>query len=177
MNFMTLLYLFSLFPKNSVIKNSEYPLCKNCIYYRPSVLDIFSDEKFGKCIKYGTKDTVSGVIYYNYASSYRKYYSENCGIEGKDFVDRPDFITLINNTLQSLSEKSSKNNSTREKKQTTIYNDDTAHEKNGEEKEGCFLEEENCSTEFCNECFTEICKKKPTDFIDVDIVSDKFTRY
>jgi hypothetical protein len=183
MRFLSLLSLFSLFHKKRFIENGEYPLCKNCVYYLPSLVDIFSYEKYGKCAKYGTKNVVSGYISYNYAS-YCRIYSDNCGKEGKDFVARPDIITFINDTMVYFSEKSIKSRYIWEKIQSTNYNNEvkyTSKEKEEEtEKEtkiNCIPEENNCSTEFCNECYSENCKKKSTKIVDTEIVSDKFTKY
>ena len=45
-----------------VIRNVNFPICKNCVYYR---------NKAGKCVKFGVMDLVSGVVNYQSAQSIR----------------------------------------------------------------------------------------------------------
>ena len=170
---MKLSFLFSFFslsPKNSIIENEAYPVCKNCVYYQPHLLDALFHNRMGKCTKYGKKEVVSGIIQYEFASMCRlsKY---KCGITGNDFVERPELLLkLINNKIQHFSEKSSKNKYIYEKIQSMRIEDKTSPEKvteeNGEEPKkkemnNCASEESgNCSTEFCSECYSINCKKK-----------------
>jgi len=178
---MKLSFLFSLFslaPKKSFIENGEYPLCKNCIYYRPNPFEILTPYQFGKCTKYGKKEVVSGMISYEYADLCRKN-NEKCGVSGKNYVGCPDLLVLINNTFQSFSEKSSKSSYVREKIQSTYDNNQIIDTSKMEElyENSCASEQKNCSTEFCNECYSEKYKKKATTFIDVDVVSANNTKY
>jgi len=170
MKFSFLFSLFSLSPKKSIIENGAYPLCKNCIYYRPNPLDILTQYQYGKCTKYGTKEVVSGYICYDFADLCRRY-EEKCGKTGKDYIVRPDFFTLINNTIQVFTDKSSKDKYLCEKIRSIPMEDYKPIEKETEKEtereiENCASEEEDCSTEFCNECYSENCKKKSTKIID-----------
>jgi hypothetical protein len=171
---MKLSFLFSFFslsPKNSIIENGAYPVCKNCVYYQPHLSDTLFNNRIGKCTKYGKKEVVSGIIQYDFASVCRlsKY---KCGITGNDFVERPELLLTINNTMQYFSENSSKSKYICEKIQSMCIENKTSPE-NGEENgkneeqiekkemNNCASEESgNCSTEFCNECYSIDCKKK-----------------
>jgi hypothetical protein len=65
------------------IKNINIPSCRNCIYYKPQILNPFSSS-YSKCEFFGSKDINTDYISYNYADLSRK--DENkCGIEGKYF--------------------------------------------------------------------------------------------
>ena len=200
MFFGFVLHLFAMFHhRNSVVENGNYPVCKNCIFYRPNILDIFNFENFGKCTKYGYKDVVSGGVYYNYADTCRSN-EKMCGNTGKDYIAIPSLMSLIMNcSFPSFSEKSKLKRRIYEKIKATSYNrngyspkspnpqrveeedneEEKGEEKKGEEKgkeEYCGSSEEgNCATEFCSECSSseEKTKKKPTKFVDTDIVSEK----
>ena len=66
---------------NNFIKNSEYPICKNCIYYK-------KDESFpnnyllAKCLLFGTQNIISGEIKNDYVDIVRKN-KDQCDIKGK----------------------------------------------------------------------------------------------
>lgn len=97
MRFIILFYLFitSLSIENKpFIKNSNVPLCKNCVYFKsykhPEYFDL------GRCTKFGKMDIISGVIEYQYAYTCRN--NENCcGINGTYFEERkyPDVTMFI----------------------------------------------------------------------------------
>lgn len=171
MNFLSLLWLFSLFCKKSTIENGEYPVCKNCVYYRPSVFDLFPDKKLGKCTKYGTKDVISGCITYDYAFSCR---DEKCGKKGNSFIARPDIMTFINYTIKSMSETSNRNREIWEKIKNMNSNENVEYSPFlEEEKMNCVSEEENCETEFCHECYLENSKKNSTMIVETKIISEE----
>ena len=55
---------------NQIIKYQEYPLCKNCIYFKENTkFPNLSNYKYeyGTCKKFGIKDVVSGKIMYENA--------------------------------------------------------------------------------------------------------------
>jgi hypothetical protein len=183
MKFSFLFSIFSLSPKNNNIENGAYPLCKKCVYFQPHPLDILFNNRLGKCTKYGKREVVSGNIVYDYATVCRLS-NYKCGVTGKDFEEMPDLLTLINETMQYFSENSSKGKYIHEKissicrnctcDNSIVKNQETTEslEKNEEQytKENntvnCTSGEENCSTEFCNECISEDCKKKSTKIVD-----------
>ena len=70
------LKLLLLVPK---IKNIEYPVCKNCVYYIEH-----KDYTLSRCSFFGERNIVSGEIKYNYADLTR--YNE-CGNSGKYFKE------------------------------------------------------------------------------------------
>lgn len=73
---------------NEKIKYLNIPSCKNCIYFRPSLLqlDEMSFYAFGKCQKFGKKDIISGKISYSFADVCRKN-EFKCGFNGNCFVE------------------------------------------------------------------------------------------
>ena len=71
-----------------IIRNNEFPACKNCIHYRPRLFDGDFTSGFNKCEKFGVKNIVTDKITYNYADACRN--DENlCGHEGKHFEKQP----------------------------------------------------------------------------------------
>ena len=68
---------------NQYIKNGDAPSCKDCAYFqKQSSLDY----NMSKCLKYGTKDVISGNIRYEFAINARDYHNVKCGIKGNDYV-------------------------------------------------------------------------------------------
>jgi hypothetical protein len=75
-----------LFQNNKFIKNSEYPVCKNCKFYK--IDQTFpNDYLLGKCTLFGYQNIITGEINHNYADITRK---ENnlCTIKGIYFVKK-----------------------------------------------------------------------------------------
>jgi len=74
--------------RSEKIKHLNAPSCKNCVYFRPSLmkLDENSLYTFGKCQKFGRKDIVSGKIYYSFADLCRTD-EFKCGFNGKYFAE------------------------------------------------------------------------------------------
>jgi len=66
-----------------MIRNIEFPSCKNCKHFTPSINRDFVSE-FGKCNKFGNKDIISDKITYDYVDSCGKD-TYKCGEEGKYF--------------------------------------------------------------------------------------------
>ena len=76
---------------DKIIRNMEFPSCKNCIYYRPTGFSRDFADPLNKCHKFGTKNVVTDEITYQYADICRK--DENlCGNSGKYFVKEPRMI-------------------------------------------------------------------------------------
>lgn len=68
------------------IKYLNSPSCKNCVYFRPSLIKLDDSlYTFGKCHKFGEKDVVSGKIHYSFADLCRTN-EFKCGFKGKYFV-------------------------------------------------------------------------------------------
>lgn len=76
--------LLSMVPTNKIIKNIEFPACKNCIYYKPSFLNNDFTSTFNKCYKFGEKNIVTDEVTYNFADFSRNDETK-CGKEGKYF--------------------------------------------------------------------------------------------
>jgi hypothetical protein len=66
-----------------IIKNSNIPSCKNCIYYKPSLFSDFTSFS-GKCEKIGEKNIITDEIIFEYAKVCRED-NKLCGKEGKHF--------------------------------------------------------------------------------------------
>ena len=75
---------------NKIIRNSEFPICKNCIYYKPSPWNEF-DSPFNKCEKFGSKDIITGKITYDFAESCRGNVNL-CSKEGRFFEKEPRIL-------------------------------------------------------------------------------------
>jgi hypothetical protein len=68
---------------SNMIKNINMPSCRNCIHYKPKFFYDYSSS-FNKCNYFGIKDIETGIITYDYTSSFRS--DENkCGINGTYF--------------------------------------------------------------------------------------------
>ena len=63
-----------------IIKNSDINECIKCIYYNGPKQDSLSM----RCTKYGTKNIITGKIFYDYAEACRKDETK-CGYEGKSY--------------------------------------------------------------------------------------------
>jgi hypothetical protein len=84
---MNLKYLFSaMVPTNKIIKNIEFPSCKNCIYYKPNIVNNDFTSIFNKCEKFGEKNIITGKIEYNFVDLCRNDETK-CGKEGKYFEE------------------------------------------------------------------------------------------
>jgi hypothetical protein len=109
-NIMKILYLLLNFikPKNldRIITNIDTPACKNCVYYKPSVLNSDFTSSLNKCYKFGKKNIITDKVIYDYADMTRQ--DENkCGNEGKHFKLRKNIIFtrlqhIFVSNLQSL---------------------------------------------------------------------------
>lgn len=83
-NVMRIIYLLlSLVNCEKIIRNVNFPACKNCIYYKPSEYNTFVSG-LNKCEKFGDKNINTDEILYDYAESCRKDETK-CGMEGKYF--------------------------------------------------------------------------------------------
>jgi hypothetical protein len=86
-----LLFFFPL--AYAAIKNSQAPICQNCIHYRPTPFSPFSPS-LSKCSQFGTKNIITSEIRYEYADLMRMS-EENCGIEGKYYNESSLLIRAI----------------------------------------------------------------------------------
>jgi len=95
---MKFLYLFYLFPYlfqcEKIIKNLNFPACRNCIHYNPSPYNNDFTSTLNTCNNFGTKDIITDKITYDYADSCRNDESK-CGKEGKYFKYEPDIDMKI----------------------------------------------------------------------------------
>jgi hypothetical protein len=66
------------------------PLCKNCIYYKPSWFDGYN---FGECKKFSKHDNKTDILIYNYTHLCRDNENE-CGKNGTYFQRKIMFTNL-----------------------------------------------------------------------------------
>ena len=87
MKFSWLLLSFSLINCEKLFKNVNIPLCKNCIYYKPSMYFDF-ESNFNECeifdIKNDIKNNTKNIISY-YPVDLCRSNETKCGKEGKYF--------------------------------------------------------------------------------------------
>lgn len=88
------LLLLSMVHSNKIIKNINYPSCRNCIYYKPNSFDNDFTSMVSKCEKFGEKNIITDEIRYNYADSCRDNESK-CGKEGKYFEEEKNINMKI----------------------------------------------------------------------------------
>ena len=70
------------------IKNSDLPICTNCIHFIEYKNNYpFDDNNLGKCKLFGKKNIVTGQIKYEYAENCREN-KEKCDIHGKYFESK-----------------------------------------------------------------------------------------
>ena len=81
---INLLLFLSLRPKN-FIENSQYPTCKDCIYFKESP-DPFDKYHLSNCVLFGEKDNISGKIEYKYTKTCRNN-NHLCGKNGKYYKE------------------------------------------------------------------------------------------
>lgn len=79
--------MFSLISGKKIIQKMQYPLCKNCIYYKSNGMDFASE--YGKCEKIGEQNIMTGHIQYDTVINTRND-QYKCGIEGKFFEKEPN---------------------------------------------------------------------------------------
>lgn len=76
---------------NQLIRDIEFPSCKNCVHYRPTYWSSDFTSLSNKCNKFGAKDVVTDEITYDYAAVCRRQ-EDKCGKEGKYFEKQPFLI-------------------------------------------------------------------------------------
>jgi hypothetical protein len=92
---MYILYILPVVFSEKIIKNIDFPACKNCIHYNPNLIYGYSSE-FSRCNNFGEKNIITNEIDYEYV----KYCRSNelkCGKEGKYFVEDPNLNVKIVN--------------------------------------------------------------------------------
>ena len=73
---------------DKIIRNIEFPSCKNCIHFRPNVWNNDFASINNECRKFGVKNVVTDEI--TYGSAYDSRFDEKfCGKEGKYFEKEP----------------------------------------------------------------------------------------
>ena len=74
------------------IRNRELPICSNCLHFIEHTNNypydsIPSDEKYGKCKKFGEVNLVTGVIEYDFARTCRLDMNK-CGNSGVEYTHK-----------------------------------------------------------------------------------------
>jgi len=68
-----------------IIKNINFPACKNCLYFKPENHLEFTSV-LNRCEKFGEKDIITDKIKYDFVGMCRSNESK-CGFEGKYFEE------------------------------------------------------------------------------------------
>jgi len=89
-NFLILNKKFS--TEKIFIRNKTVPICSKCLHFIEYTNNypydpIPSDEKYGRCKKFGEVNIVTGLIQYDFASICRLNDSK-CGIFGSEFNEK-----------------------------------------------------------------------------------------
>jgi hypothetical protein len=89
-NFLILNKKFS--TEKIFIRNKELPICLNCLHFIEFTNNypydsIPSDEKYGRCKKFGEVNLISGNIEYDFAKNCRLN-DNKCGILGLEFTNK-----------------------------------------------------------------------------------------
>ena len=83
------LFLFStIIYKTFLSESLRYPLCKNCVYYKPSFFDSYN---FGECKKFSKKDNKTDILVYQYTHRCRDDETE-CGKNGTFYERKITFF-------------------------------------------------------------------------------------
>ena len=74
------------------IRNKELPICSKCLYFIEHTNNypydpLPSNEKYGRCKKFGEMDMVTGTINYDLASNCRLNESK-CGKFGSEYTEK-----------------------------------------------------------------------------------------
>jgi hypothetical protein len=74
------------------IRNKELPICSNCIYFIEHTNNypydpIPSDEKYGRCKKFGEVNFITGSIDYDLARNCRLNVNK-CGNSGSEYTEK-----------------------------------------------------------------------------------------
>jgi len=84
-----LIIKIALFNKLPFIRNSEFPVCANCLHFIEHTnnypYDPIPDNKlYGRCKKFGEVDLITGLIEYDFAKNCRDNVKK-CGINGLQY--------------------------------------------------------------------------------------------
>jgi len=89
MRFFAFFTIFCSFRITATIKNSQAPICQNCVHYQANLAPSLS-----KCSHFGNKNIITGEIKYDYADLSRM--DENsCGLEGKYYNETPPYVKAL----------------------------------------------------------------------------------
>ena len=73
----------------TIIKNSELPICSNCMYFGNNLNNYYDENK---CKKFGEQNLVTGMIKYDLAENCRSD-NNRCGTHGIGFTEKPNSFT------------------------------------------------------------------------------------
>jgi hypothetical protein len=85
--------LLAILQSDKIIKNMNLPACRNCIHYKPSIINDYTSP-LNKCENFGEKNIITDKITYAYADTCRSD-EKLCGQEGKYFKEDPNVIAKI----------------------------------------------------------------------------------
>ena len=71
------------FKNLQIIHNAQHPACVDCIYFSPEKNQPLT---LGQCTKHGSKNLITGEIFYDYATVNR--HGGICGVDGLNFIKK-----------------------------------------------------------------------------------------
>ena len=75
---------------SATIKNSQAPICQNCIHYRSNPFS----PSLSKCSQFGDKNIITGEIKYDYADLSRLA-EDKCGLQGRYLNETPLIVQAL----------------------------------------------------------------------------------
>jgi len=82
MKYLLYLFFISLVNCEQIIRNVNIPSCKNCIHFRPNILDNDYSSFSSRCQKFGERDLITNKVNYDFAN-YCRIDENKCGENGK----------------------------------------------------------------------------------------------
>ncbi len=74
-----------------IIKNGNYPACKNCVHFKPYDNGEFTSN-LAKCENFGTKNILTDITTYDYAD-FCRHDEKKCGADGRYF-EKEEYLEL-----------------------------------------------------------------------------------
>ena len=87
-------FLFYIVNCTKIIKNKDFPSCRNCVHYKPDNFNNDFTSSLSKCQIFGNKDIITDKITHDYADHCR-YDESKCGVSGKYFKEEKNLNIKI----------------------------------------------------------------------------------
>lgn len=87
-----LYFLISFARCEQTIRSMNIPSCKNCIHFKPNIIDDDYSSFTGRCRKFGEKDITTNKINYDFAN-YCRIDETKCGEKGK-YYEKDNYVEI-----------------------------------------------------------------------------------